>query len=58
LGHKSCSDAAKDSDYDVALLRDMPDLFAEMKRLADLSTDVLNETGEFIYLDHSGVATR
>jgi uncharacterized protein len=43
-------DARKDSDYDVAVfLRDMPDRFAEMNRLADLSTDILDETGEFIH---------
>lgn len=27
----------------------MPDRFAEMNRLADLSTNLLDETGEFIH---------
>jgi uncharacterized protein len=39
-----------DSDYDVAVfLHDMSDRFAEMNRLADLSTNILDETGEFIH---------
>jgi uncharacterized protein len=43
-------DAQPDSDYDVAVfLRDLPDRFAEMNRLADLSTSLLDETGEFIH---------
>jgi hypothetical protein len=43
-------DAALESDYDVAVfLRDMPDRFAEMDRLADLTTDILDETGEFMH---------
>ena len=41
---------ASDSDYDVAVfLRDMTDRFAEMDRLADLGTDILNKTGEFVH---------
>ena len=40
----------EDSDYDVALfLRDMGDRMTEMNRLADLSTDILYDTGEFIH---------
>jgi len=43
-------DAKPDSDYDIAVfLRDMPDRMAEMNRLADLSTAILDETGEFIH---------
>jgi predicted nucleotidyltransferase len=43
-------DARPNSDYDVAVfLRDMSDRFAEMDRLADLSTTILDETGEFIH---------
>jgi len=39
----------KDSDYDVTVfLRDMPERFTEMNRLADLSTDMLDEGGAFI----------
>ncbi|MGA7385284.1 MAG: hypothetical protein WBW81_11520 [Methylocella sp.] len=33
----------------AVFLRDMPDRFAEMNRLADLSTNLLDETGEFIH---------
>jgi hypothetical protein len=40
LGSRARGDACKDSDYDAAVfLRDMPDRFAEMNQLADLSTD-------------------
>jgi predicted nucleotidyltransferase len=49
-GSRARSDAKPDSDYDVAVfLRDMADRFAEMDRLADLSTAILDETGEFIH---------
>ena len=42
--------ARPDSDYDVAVfLSDMSDRFAELYRLADLSTDILSETGEFVH---------
>jgi predicted nucleotidyltransferase len=50
FGSRARGDAHEDSDYDVAVfLRDMADRFAEMDRLADLGTDILNETGEFIH---------
>jgi predicted nucleotidyltransferase len=50
FGSRARGDANEDSDYDVAVfLRDMDDRFAEMDRLADLGTDILNETGEFIH---------
>ena len=50
FGSRARGDARPDSDYDVAVfLRDMGDRFAEMDRLADLSTDILDEMGEFIY---------
>ena len=40
----------EDSDYDVAVfLRDMPDRIAELYRLADLSSAILDETGAFIH---------
>ncbi len=49
-GSRARGDAAPDSDYDVAVfLRDMPDRWAEMDRLADLSAALLEETGEFIH---------
>src|SRR6266478_1187868 len=50
FGSRARGDAKRDSDYDVAVfLRDMADRFAEMNRLADLTTDILDETGEFIH---------
>jgi uncharacterized protein len=50
FGSRARGDAREDSDYDVAVfLRDMTDRFAEMDRLADLGTDILNETGEFVH---------
>jgi len=49
-GSRARGDAHADSDYDVAVfLRDMPDRMAEMNRLADLSTTILDNTGELIH---------
>jgi uncharacterized protein len=43
-------DAQPDSDYDVAVfLRDMTNRDAEMNRLADLTTDILYNEGQFIH---------
>jgi predicted nucleotidyltransferase len=42
-------DAEPDSDYDVAVfLRDMPERGAEMKRLAEVVTEILYSDGRFI----------
>jgi uncharacterized protein len=50
FGSRARGDAHEDSDYDVAVfLRDITDRFAEMDRLADLGTDILNKTGEFVH---------
>jgi predicted nucleotidyltransferase len=50
-GSRARCDAREDSDYDVAVfLRDMPDRIAELYRLADLSTAILDETGAFIHV--------
>jgi predicted nucleotidyltransferase len=50
FGSHARGDAREDSDYDIAVfLRDMDDRFREMNRLADLSTDILYDTGEFIH---------
>jgi predicted nucleotidyltransferase len=50
FGSRARGDAKPDSDYDIAVfLRDMPDRFEEMKRLADLGTGILYETGEVIH---------
>jgi uncharacterized protein len=47
FGSRARGDARPDSDYDVAVfLRDMPDRFEEMNRLADISTAILYDTGE------------
>lgn len=49
-GSRARGDAHADSDYDVAVfLRDMDDRFAELYRLADLSTEIIDETGEFVH---------
>jgi uncharacterized protein len=51
FGSRARGDAQEDSDYDVAVfLRDMADRFAEMDRLADLSTKIIvEEDGPFIH---------
>jgi len=50
FGSRARGDAQPDSDYDVAVfLRDMPDRFAEMERLADVTTDILYSEGGFIH---------
>ena len=49
-GSRARGDAREDSDYDVAVfLRDMPDRIAELYRLADLSSAILDDTGAFIH---------
>ncbi len=50
FGSRARGDARPDSDYDVAVfLGDMPDRAAELNRLADLSTDILYDSGELIH---------
>src|SRR5882762_3475629 len=49
-GSRARGDARPDSDYDVAVfLRDMPDRIAELYRLADLSTAIL-ETAVILFI--------
>jgi predicted nucleotidyltransferase len=50
FGSRARGDAREDSDYDVAVfLKDLTDRAPELDRLADLSTDILDKTGEFIH---------
>jgi predicted nucleotidyltransferase len=50
FGSRAHGDARPDSDYDIAVfLRELGDRFAEMDRLADLSTNILEEMGEFVH---------
>jgi hypothetical protein len=50
FGSRARGDARPDSDYDAAVfLNNMSDRFAELYRLADLSTDILGDTGEFVH---------
>lgn len=49
-GSRARGDAREDSDYDVAVfLRDMADRWQELDRLADLSAEILDATGEFVH---------
>jgi predicted nucleotidyltransferase len=49
-GSRARGDARPDPDYDVAVfLRDMPDRIVELYRLADLSTAILENGGDFIH---------
>jgi predicted nucleotidyltransferase len=48
FGSRARGDASNDSDYDVAVfLKALPDHRKEMKRLANLRVDFLDETGAF-----------
>jgi uncharacterized protein len=50
FGSRARGDTHAESDYDVAVFpRDMEDPSAEMDRLADLSTSIINQTGEFVH---------
>jgi uncharacterized protein len=50
-GSRARGDAREDSDWDVAvILRDYDGRLGEIYRLADLSFDLMLETGEFLTL--------
>lgn len=49
-GSRARGDARPDSDYDVAVfLRNMDDRFRELDRLAHLSDDLMDETGDVVH---------
>jgi predicted nucleotidyltransferase len=48
FGSRARGEAHADSDYDVAIfLKTMPDMWAELKRLARLRVEIIDETGAF-----------
>lgn len=50
FGSRARGDARVDSDHDVAVfLKDLTDRWPESDRLADLSTNILDETGAAIH---------
>ena len=50
FGSRARGEAREDSDYDVAVfLKDLTDRWPELDRLADLSTDILDEMGEVVH---------
>lgn len=50
FGSRARGDARPDSDYDVAVfLKDLGDRWSEADRIADIATDILDETGALIH---------
>ncbi|ARN82694.1 nucleotidyltransferase domain-containing protein [Methylocystis bryophila] len=51
FGSRARGDARPDSDYDIAVFLhgDIPDRIEEIYRLADISSAILEETGEFVH---------
>ena len=50
FGSRARGDARPDSDYDVAVfLRDLPDRWREMDRLADIGSEILDDEGRLVH---------
>jgi predicted nucleotidyltransferase len=50
FGSRARGDAREDSDYDIAVfLRDLSDRWKEADIIADVATDLMEETGTFIH---------
>jgi uncharacterized protein len=50
FGSRARGDARPDSDYDVAVfLKDIADRWDEVDRIADIATDIMDETGKFVH---------
>ena len=50
FGSRARGDAHAESDYDIAVfLHDLTDRAAEMNRLADLATEIIEEGGPFVH---------
>jgi uncharacterized protein len=50
FGSRARGDGRADSDYDIAVfLKNLSDRGAELDRLADLGTAILEQTGEFVH---------
>jgi uncharacterized protein len=50
FGSRARGDARPDSDYDVAVfLRELPDRWREMDRLADIGSEILDDEGKFVH---------
>ena len=50
FGSRARGDARPDSDYDVAVfLKDLTDRWEEVDRIADIATDIMDETGVFVH---------
>ena len=50
FGSRARGDARPDSDCDVAVfLKDLADRWDEVDRIADIATDIMDETGEFVH---------
>jgi uncharacterized protein len=50
FGSRARGDARPDSDYDVAVfLRELPDRWREMDRLADIGSEILADEGKLVH---------